>query len=153
MPNRRPAPPPRPALRVAVTLTAPWAVAEDLCLEGVEVSEVRRYAHWLGRELQWQHVPPEDLVQALADDRVDLAIGGLRATTALLAVARLANFSEQRLARDECPRGTGYRHVWAVRRHRWRDWAAVRAYLQVVRHRPGASGHALIPAGAESQPA
>lgn len=127
--------PARPALRIAVLLASPWAFAEDLSLDGVEVREARRYAQWRGRELQWKHVVAEDLSRALADGRIDLAIGGLRATPSLLASARVAPFSAERLGKDECPKSRGFRHVWAVGRDSWREWAAITAYLQVVRHR------------------
>lgn len=125
----------RPALRVGIAMSAPWALAEDLCLDGIEVREVRRYAQWLGRELEWRHITPEQLPQALREQQLDLAIGGLCATPELRASARLASFSAQRLGAAECPRGIGYRHVWAVARNAWRDWASANAYLQVVRHR------------------
>lgn len=128
-------PAPRAELRVAVLLSAPWAVAEDLSLDGVEIREVRRYALWRGRELKWQHVTPETLPVLLGEGKVDLAIGGLRATPELTASARTARFSEQRLDKDKCPQSRGFRHVWAVPRGAQREWAAVNAYLQVVRHR------------------
>lgn len=123
-------------LRVAVLLSSPWVVAEDLFLDGVEVREVRRYALWRGRALQWEHVTPGELPVLLGQGRVDLAIGGLRATPELTASARTARFSEHRLDKDLCPRSRGFRHVWAVPRTARREWAAVNAYLQVVRHRP-----------------
>lgn len=125
----------RPVLRVGIVMSAPWALAEDLCLDGIEVREARRYAHWLGRELHWRHVTVGQLPQAMRDRQLDLAIGGLAATPDLRANARLATFSPLRLGADACPRGVGYRHVWAVGRGAWRDWAATNAYLQVVRHR------------------
>ena len=136
-----------PALRVGVTLSAPWALAEDLCLDGIEVREARRYSQWLGRELQWRHVTAEELPQALLGNQLDLAIGGLCATPELRASARLAKFSAQRLGAQQCPRGVGYRHVWAVSRGAWRDWAAAIAYLQVFRHRPVRASDAAVPAG------
>jgi len=131
----------RPALRVAVRFSAPWAFTDDLSLDGVEVREARRYAQWRGRGLVWTKLGAESLPQAFAEGRVDLAIGGLLATPALGAATRLARFSDQRLGTQECPRSQGFRHVWAVNRDAWREWAAVNAYLQVVRHRP-ASAHA-----------
>lgn len=134
----------RPSLRVGIVLSAPWAVAEDLCLDGIEVREVRRYAQWLGREVHWRHVTPEQLPQALRGQQLDLAIGGLWATPELRASARLANFSTRRLGADACPRGLGYRHVWAVARGAWREWASANAYLQVVRHRPGNVGEQTL---------
>lgn len=132
----------RPSLRVGLVLSAPWSLAEDLCLDGIEVREARRYAHWLGRELQWRNVTPEQLPQALRTQQLDLAIGGLSATPELRANARLATFSSQRLGVDTCPRGVGQRHVWAVARGAWREWASANAYLQLVRHRPDQTGHA-----------
>lgn len=136
-PYSPPLPPaPRTGLRVAVLLSAPWVVAEDLSLDGVEIREVRRYALWRRRELQWQHVTPETLPMLLGEGKVDLAIGGLRATPELKASARTARFSNHRLDKDQCPRSRGFRHVWAVPRGAQREWAAVNAYLQVVRHRP-----------------
>jgi len=128
--------PPRTELRVAVLLSAPWVVAEELSLDGVEIREVRRYALWRQRELQWQHVTHESLSALLVEGRVHLAIGGLRATPELTASARVARFSEHRLDKHLCPRSRGFRHVWAVPRCARREWAAVNAYLQVVRHRP-----------------
>jgi len=127
---------PRSELRVAVLLSAPWVVAEELSLDGVEIREVRRYALWRQRELQWQHVTRESLAALLDEGQVHLAIGGLRATPELTAAARLARFSEHRLDKHLCPRSRGFRHVWAVPRGARREWAAVNAYLQVVRHRP-----------------
>lgn len=127
---------PRTELRVAVLLSAPWVVAADLSLDGVEIREVRRYALWRRRELQWQPVTPDTLPVLLGKGQVDLAIGGLRATPDLTASARLARFSEHRLDKELCPHSRGFRHVWAVPRGARREWAAVNAYLQVVRHRP-----------------
>jgi hypothetical protein len=121
---------------VAVLLSPPWVVAEDLTLDGVEIREVRRYALWRRRELQWQHVTSDVLPELLGEHQVDLAIGGLRATPELEATARTARFSECRLDKDLCPQSRGFRHVWAVPRGAQREWAAVNAYLQVVRHRP-----------------
>jgi hypothetical protein len=135
---------PRPALRVGLVLAAPWSLAEDLCLDGIEVREARRYAHWLGRELHWRHVTPEQLPQALRAQQLDLAIGGLSATPELRANARLATFSAQRLGVDTCPRGVGHRHVWAVARGAWREWASANAYLQLVRHRPDQAGQPAL---------
>ncbi|MBW8367043.1 MAG: transporter substrate-binding domain-containing protein [Arenimonas sp.] len=129
----------RPSLRVGIVLSAPWALAEDLRLDGIEVREARRYAHWLGRELQWRLVTPDQLPQALNQKQLDLAIGGLGATPELRASARLATFSTHRLHAHQCPHGVGYRHVWAVSRGAWRDWAAANAFLQVVRHRNAAA--------------
>ncbi len=126
----------RPALRVAVLLSAPWAFARDLSLDGIEVREARRYAQWRGRELNWISVDAENLPRVLSEGRVDLAVGGLRATPALLATARLARFSDQRLGKDECPRSRGFGHVWAVGSEAWQEWATVNAYLRVIRHRP-----------------
>jgi len=70
----------RPALRVAVRFSAPWAFTDDLSLDGVEVREARRYAQWRGRGLVWTKLGAESLPQAFAEGRVDLAIGGLLAT-------------------------------------------------------------------------
>lgn len=131
-----PCPSPLAELRVAVMLDPPWVVADELSLDGVEIREVRRYALWRRRELQWQHVTRETLPALLDGGQVHLAIGGLRATPDLSAAARLARFSEHRLDKELCPRSRGFRHVWAVPRHARREWAAVNAYLQVVRHRP-----------------
>lgn len=129
----------RPALRVGIVLSAPWALANDLCLDGIEVREARRYARWLGRELQWRHLTHDQLPLAFKQRQLDLAIGGLGATPELRANARLATFSPQRLHVQQCPRGVGYRHVWAVSRSAWRDWAAANAFLQLVRHRDDAA--------------
>lgn len=125
---------PRPPLRIAVSMAAPWAIADELCLEGIEVDEARRYAQWRGRALRWVNVPAASLPQALRDGKVDLAIGGLCASPELAASARLLQFSDKRLGPGgrECPDGT--RHVWAVGRSAWLEWASVAAWLQVVRH-------------------
>ncbi len=139
---------PRPPLRVAVLLSAPWAFADDLCLDGVEVREARRYAQWRRRELEWTSMGAQDLPRALSQGRVDLAIGGLRATPALVAMARLARFSDQRLGAEDCPLSRGFRHVWAVSQDAWREWAAVKAYLQLVRHRPALARKPAAPTGA-----
>jgi hypothetical protein len=141
----------RPALRVGIVMSAPWSLAKDLCLDGIEVREARRYAYWLGRELQWRHVTPEQVPQALRGQQLDLAIGGLSATPELRASARLATFSTRRLGVETCPRGVGYRHVWAVARGAWREWASANAFLQVVRHRPGHAGEPGLTAAADRE--
>ncbi len=126
---------PRAELRIALLLDAPWAFAEELCLEGVEVEEARRYAQWRDRKVRWLHVPRDALARALNTGLVDLAIGGVRATPELCANAKVALFCPERLDLDLCPDGVGQRHVWAVGREAWREWAMVKTYLQVIRPR------------------
>lgn len=137
---------PRAELRIAVLLEAPWAFAEELCLEGVEVDEARRYAQWRGRSVRWLHVPCEALPRALSSGAVDLAIGGLRGTPELCAAAKVALFSHERLDQALCPNAVGMRHVWAVGREAWREWAAVNTYLQMIRPRVVAAAEAACAA-------
>lgn len=123
------------ALRVAVNLAEPWAYADGLCLDGEEVRAIRGYARWCGRELYWFPIPEADLPDALADGRIDVAIGGLCRCRSLSRSAHLVRFGRHRLTAGEPRHGSASAHVWAIRRGALSLWLGIVVYLK-LRDRP-----------------
>ena len=116
---------PLPPLRVALNLSAPWAFAEDLTLDGIDVARVRKYAALRGRVLRWLDLGGQPLADALARGEVDLAVGGLAATPELAAAAHLAPCASEAMLGDDAP-------VWAVSHRAGDEWRHVRDFLAGV---------------------
>jgi hypothetical protein len=118
-------------VRVAVNITEPWAYADGLCLDGLEVRAMRGYSRWCGRELYWFHIDEPDLPEALAQGRIDVAIGGLCAAPDLARCARLVRFGRNSLAPGVYGHSAPRPHVWAIRRSALSVWAGVSVYLKL----------------------
>lgn len=118
-------------VRVAVNIAEPWAYADGLCLDGMEVRAMRGYSRWCGRELYWFHIDEPDLPEALAQGRIDVAIGGLCALPDLARCARLVRFGRHPLAHGVSGHALARPHVWAVRRSALSVWAGVSVYLKL----------------------
>ena len=132
----RSSPPPAPRfLRVAVSLVQPWAFVDGLCLDGVEVRAMRRYARWRGRPLTWLHIEDAALPDALAGGRADIAIGGLCHTPELARHARLVRFGPHALCMQEARHSIRRDHVWAVAPDATPEWAAACVFLNLCQWR------------------
>jgi hypothetical protein len=130
MPRNR-SPTPLPVLRVAVCLAQPWAFVDGLCLDGIEVRAMRRYARWRGHELCWLHVEESRLPETLSSGGADIAIGGLCDTPALARHARLVRFGARALCLQEPRHAANHDHVWAINPHSIPEWAAACVFLNL----------------------
>ncbi len=128
--SKRPQDPAR-ILRVAVCLVPPWALVDGLCLDGIEVRAMRRYARWRGRELCWVQVEEGALPDALSEGRADIAIGGLCEGPELARRARLVRFGRHRLCAGESRHASLRDHVWAVAPAAIPEWASVCLFLNL----------------------
>lgn len=129
-----------PFLRVAVCLVPPWAEVDSLCLDGIEVRAMRRYARWRGRELCWLQVEEHALPQVLARGCADIAIGGLCHTPELARHARLVRFGARALCVQESRHAVHRDHVWAVNPQSIPEWAAACVFLNLRQWRERFSG-------------
>jgi hypothetical protein len=133
--EQRPEPLPRSGsleLVVGVQLAAPWTRLQGGKLVGIEVEDARAFAKWLGRPIRLVVLEPDQVARALADDDIDLAIGGLRGDRRLSGVALSCRYSARCFGHEGAD-DSRLRHVWAMPRRSASLYATLAFYLWMVR--------------------